>query len=145
LALSLGPNPILLEDNMSRLSTRIASGVLATGAAAAFALAAAGAANAGPPVSQGLAPGGGLVCSQPEYATFQVRGDGSATVDGAKFKLVRNGGVIANTPTRVNNYTIELRSAYGNFPGPGYYSLCATNTGTRNTLATVQIRTDYEF
>ena len=129
---------------MSGLSTRIASGVLATGAAAAFALAAAGAANAGPPVSQGLAPGA-TVCTQSQYAAFQVRGDGSATVDGAKFKLVRNGGVVANTPTRVNNYAIELRSAYGTFPGPGYYSLCATNTGTRNTLATVQIRTDNEF
>ena len=129
---------------MSRLTARVASGVLATGAAAAIALLGAGAANAAPPVSQGLAPGG-TVCSPSQYASFQVRGDGWATADGAKFKLVRNGGVIANTPTRVNNYAIELRSAYGNFPGPGYYSLCATNTGTRNTLATVQIRTDNEF
>jgi hypothetical protein len=129
---------------MSRLTARVASGVLATGAAAAIVLFGAGAANAAPPVSQGLAPGG-TVCSPSQYASFQVRGDGWATVDGAKFKLVRNGGVVANTANRVTNYAIELRTAYGTFPGPGYYSLCATNTGTRNTLVTVQIRTDNEF
>ena len=129
---------------MSRLIARVASGVLATGAAAAIALVGAGAASAAAPVSQGLVPGG-TVCSPSQYASFQVRGDGWATVDGAKFKLVRTGGVVANTANRVNNYAIELRTSYGTFPGPGYYSLCATNTGTRNTLATVQIRTDNEF
>lgn len=130
---------------MSRLVTRIASAALATGAAAAIALAGAGAANAGQPVNQGLSPNGGTVCTQPQYASFQVRGDGYATADGAKFKLLRNGSVIANTPYRVNNYFTELRSAYGNFPGAGYYSLCAVNTGDRNTIATVQIRTDWEI
>ena len=65
--------------------------------------------------------------------------------NGGLAPLVRNGGVVANTANRVTNYAIELRTAYGTFPGPGYYSLCATNTGTSNTLATVQIRTDYEF
>ena len=129
---------------MSRLTARVASGVLAGGAAAAIALVGAGAANAAAPFSQGLVPTA-TVCSPSQYAAFQVRGDGWATVDGAKFKLVRNGGVVANTATRVNNYAIELRTSYGTFPGPGYYSLCATNTGTHNTLATVQIRTDNEF
>src|SRR6476646_1062470 len=97
---------------MSRFTARVASGVLATGAAAAIALVGAGAANAAPPVSQGLVPGA-TVCSPSQYASFQVRGDGAATLYGAKFKLVRNCGVVANTPNRVNNSAIELRSAYG--------------------------------
>jgi len=134
-----------LEDIMTTFTARVASAVLATGAAAAFALAGAGVAQAGPPVSQGLAPNGGTVCTPAQYASYQVRGDGSATVDGAKFKLLRNGQVVQNTANRVNVYAIELRSSYGNFPGPGYYSLCAVNTGTRNTTAAVQIRTDSEF
>ena len=53
--------------------------------------------------------------------------------------------VVANTANRANIWAMELRSAYGNFPGPGYYSVCAQNTGTRNTVATLQLRTDYEF
>ena len=32
-----------------------------------------------------------------QYAAFQVRADASATADGAKFKLLRNGVVVANT------------------------------------------------
>ena len=129
---------------MSRLIARIASGVLATGTAAAIALIGAGAASAAPPVSQGLVPGA-TVCSPSQYASFQVRGDGWATVDGAKFKLVRNGVVVANTANRANIWAMELRSAYGNFPGPGYYSVCAQNTGTLNTTVSLQLRTDYEF
>jgi hypothetical protein len=43
---------------MSRLTTSAASGALATGAAAIALLGARRAANAAPPVSQGLAPGG---------------------------------------------------------------------------------------
>ena len=34
---------------------------------------------------------------------------------------------------------------YGTFPGPGYYSLGAQNTGTLNTIATLQLRTDSEI
>jgi hypothetical protein len=91
-----------------------------------------------------LTPGNG-VCSANQYASYQVRADGYATNQGAKFKLLRNGVVIQNTPTRVNAWSGELRSAYGTFPGPGYYSICAQNTGTANTTVTLQIRSDYEF
>jgi hypothetical protein len=95
--------------------------------------------------SYALSPGQGQ-CTTSQYAAYQVRGEATAsTTDGAKFKLVRNGVVVANTPTRQPAWTIELRSAYGTFPGPGYYSLCAQNTGTKNTIATLILRTDSEF
>ncbi len=128
----------------TRLSARIATAVLATGAAAAITLAGAAAAQAGPPSSTVLTPGNG-VCSASQYASYQARADGYATNQGAKFKLLRNGVIIQNTPTRVNAWSGELRSAYGTFPGPGYYSVCAQNTGTANTTVTLQVRSDYEF
>ena len=128
----------------TRLSARIAAAVLATGAATAITLAGAAAAQAGPPTSTVLTPGNGA-CSASQYASYQVRADGYATNQGAKFKLLRNGVVIQNTPTRVNAWSGELRSAYGMFPGPGYYSVCAQNTGTANTTVTLQIRSDNEF
>ena len=132
------------------IPARIAAAVLATGAATAFALAGAGAANAGPLTGQFLTPNGGQVCSNSQYAGFQVRGEGTATMDsagngGAKFKLVKNGQVVANTPNRVSGWTVERRSSFGNFDGPGYYQLCAVNTGNSYTYATVQIFTDYEL
>src|SRR6476661_5095297 len=62
---------------MSRtLAARIAGAVLATGAAGAIALAGAGAANAQSYSSTPLAPGQG-VCSTSQYASYQVRADGS--------------------------------------------------------------------
>ena len=51
----------------TRLSARIATAVLATGAGAAIALAGAGAAQAGSPSSTLLTPGNG-VCSANQYA-----------------------------------------------------------------------------
>src|SRR6476620_6186988 len=70
------------EAPMTRsIPVRIAGAVLATGAAAAFALAGAGAANAGPQTGQYLAPNGGQVCSNSQYAGYQVRGIGTATFD----------------------------------------------------------------
>ena len=130
---------------MSRtLATRIAGAVLATGAAGAIALAGAGAANAQSYSSTPLAPGQG-VCSTSQYASYQVRADGSATGQGAKFKLLRNGVVITSTPSRATSWAAEYRTAYGTFPGAGYYSVCAQNTGTTNTIVTLQLRTDAEF
>ncbi len=130
---------------MSRtLAARIAGAVLATGAAGAIALAGAGAANAQSYSSTALAPGAG-VCSPSQYASYQVRADGWATGQGAKFKLLRNGVVITNTPNRANSWAAEYRTAYGTFPGAGYYSVCAQNTGTANTIVTLQLRTDAEF
>ena len=127
-----------------RVAKRIGAGLAVVGTAAALSIGGAGAASASSYGSTPLSPGQGA-CSPSQYAGYQVRADGWATNQGAKYKLLRNGQVVANTPTRVNSWSIELRSAYGNFPGPGYYSICAQNTGTQNTIATLQLLTDFEF
>lgn len=126
------------------IGRRIITAVAVTGAAAALSAVGAGPASAQQYGSYPLAPGQGQ-CTPAQYAGYQVRGDAWATGQGAKFKLLRNGAVVWNTPTRATVAAVELRSVYGNFPGPGYYSLCAQNTGTTNTIATLQLRTDYEF
>jgi hypothetical protein len=127
-----------------RISTRIAAGLAAGGAVLAFSLAGAGSASASVPTSTPLSPGTG-VCSANQYASYQVRGDGSATGQGVKFKLLYNGSVLSATPGRVNAWAAEFRTSYGTFPGPGYYSVCAQNTGTTNSTVTLQIRTDGQF
>ena len=128
---------------MSVLTARLAGIAAVTTAAATLAIAGAGSASANTYGSYGLAPGQ-TACVQ-QYASYQVRADGTATGGGAKFKLLANGVVVHNTPNRVTGYAVELRSAYGNFPGPGYYSVCATNTGTTNTVVPLRLRTDGEF
>ena len=127
-----------------RLATRIGTGLAVAGAAAVLSIGGATAASASSYGSAPVSPGQGT-CSFSQYAAFQVRADGWATNQGAKFKLLRNGQVVANSSTRVNTWSVELRTSYGNFPGPGYYTICAQNTGTLNTIATLQLRTDNEF
>jgi hypothetical protein len=130
----------------TRIPARIASAVIATAAAGTLALAGAGTANAGLPVSKYLSPNGGQVCTASQYAGFAVRAEGSATgPEGAKFKLHRNGQVVANTPTRQPSFLIERRTVFGNFDGPGNYQLCAVNTGDSPTSATVRLSTDSEL
>ena len=129
---------------MTSTSRKIITSLGVAGAAAAISVGGASTASAQQYGSYPLTPGAGQ-CTPTQYARYQVRADASAIVDGAKFKLVRNGVVVANTANRANIWAMEMRSAYGNFPGPGYNSVCAQNTGTRNTVATLQLRTDYEF
>lgn len=81
------------------ISARIAAAVLATGAATAFAFAGDGAANAAQGSTTTLTPGQGS-CTASQYASYQVRGEGWATAQGAKFKLLRNGVVVSNSLTR---------------------------------------------
>ncbi len=128
---------------MSAFTTRLAGAAALTATAATLAVAGAGSASASTFNTYGLAPGQ-TACVQ-QYASYQVRGDGTATAAGAKFKLLDNGVVVQNTANRATAYAVELRSAYGTFPGPGYYSLCATNTGTTNTVVTLRLRTDSEL
>lgn len=123
---------------------KIVTGLAAVGAAAALSVAGAPTASAQQYGTYPLSPGQGA-CTPAQYANYQVRGDAWATGDGAKFKLLRNGVVVWKTPTRATAAAVELRSSYGTFPGPGYYALCAQNTGTMNTIATLQLRTDAEF
>ena len=129
---------------MTTITRKLVTALVSTGAAAAFSIAGASVASAQQYGSYSLSPGAGD-CTNAQYASYQVRVDGWATNQGAKFKLLRNGVVVANTPTRVNSWSAEFRSAYGNFPGAGYYSVCAQNTGSANTIATLQLRTDGEF
>ena len=126
------------------IAARITAGLAAAGAAAALTLGGAAAASAAPPSSTPLSPGQGF-CTVNQYAAYQVRADGSATGQGVKFKLLRNGVVVTSTPGRANYWAAEYRTSFGNFPGPGYYAVCAQNTGTANSTVTIQIRTDAEF
>ena len=126
------------------ITRKLVAGLGSAGAAAAFTVAGASVASAQQYGSFALSPGMGA-CGNAQYASYQVRVDASATNQGAKFKLLRNGVVIANTPNRANSWSAEFRSAYGNFPSPGLYTVCAQNTGTANTIATLQLRTDSEF
>jgi hypothetical protein len=126
-----------------RRTSRLGTGLAVAGAAAALSFSGAGAASASVVQSFTLAPGQTACVAQ--YVSYQVRVDGRATGQGAKFKVLRNGQVIVNTANREPSWTYELRSAYGTFPGPGSYSFCASNTGTTNTIVTLQLRSDYEF
>lgn len=130
--------------NRRRIATRVAAGLAATAAATTLAVSGAATASAQQYGSYSLSPGAGA-CTAPQYASYQVRADFWATADGAKFKLLRNGQVVDNTPTRVNYGAFERRSSWYNFPGAGSYTLCAQNTGYSNTIATLQLRTDWEF
>ena len=128
---------------MTTITRKIIKGIAITAAAGALSLGAATTASAQQTGSYPLSPGAGQ-CTITQYAGYQVRAVAVATGQGAKFKLLRNGVVIANTDTRSGGWSIELRTAYGNFPGPGNYALCAQNTGTTNTIATLTLRTDAE-
>jgi hypothetical protein len=124
-------------------SSRLALGAALTGTAAVISLAGAGAASAQSYTAVPLSPGQASCVSQ--YASYQVRADGTATAGGARFKVLYNGRIIQDTAGRVSGWAAENRSSFGNFPGPGYYSVCAYNTGTSNTTVTLRIRTDSEF
>ena len=106
-------------------------------------LAGAGAASADTYTTQPLDPGASFCVSQ--WASYQVRGEGTATGGGARFKLLRNGVVLDATTGRVGSWVGERRTSYGNFPGAGTYSACAYNTGTTRTTVFLRIRTDGEF
>lgn len=114
-----------------------------TAAAGIAALGIATDANAAQYTSLRLTPGQQVCVTQ--YASYQVRADGWATNAGAKFKLQRNGVVVANTIGLATAFAAELRTSWGNFPGPGSYTLCATNNGTTNTNVTITLRSDGEF
>jgi hypothetical protein len=129
---------------MSRsLKARAAAATVVAASAAALSLAGAGAAAASQSVTIPLEPGQAACVSQ--YAGYQVRADGSATGQGARFKLLRNGAVVQATYGRVGSWSTELRSSWGYFPGPGYYAACAYNTGSSRTTVFLQISTDGEL
>jgi hypothetical protein len=125
------------------ITSRIATVAAVAGSAAVAVTLAAGPASAAQANTVVLNPGQS-VCVQ-QYANYQVRGDGNATGGGARFKLLRNGQVLLASPDRVSGWAAELRTSYGNFPGPGYYATCAYNTGTARTTVFLEILTDGEI
>jgi hypothetical protein len=42
-------------------------------------------------------------------------------------------------------FNAERRSAYGNYPGPGTYTICAANHYATNTLVNLHILVNNEF
>jgi hypothetical protein len=85
------------------------------------------------------------VCSS-QFANYQARVDGTASNQGAKFRVYKDGTQIAASLTQTTGgYAAEFRTSSGNFYGPGQYSICALNKQASNTFATVRVRTDGEI
>lgn len=122
---------------MTSIARTVVVGLATAAAATTLGLAGADTASAQQFGGAYLAPSQGI-CTPSQYASYAVRANGTATDGGAKFKLLRNGVVITNTPGRVTAWGSQL------FVGPGFYSVCAQNTGPAATYATVQLRTDAE-
>jgi hypothetical protein len=77
---------------------------------------------------------------------YQVRAEGSATRNGARFRFLRNGAVLDATPfDTATAFAAERRTAYGNYPGPGTYEICAANHATTSTLVNLHILFNNEF
>ena len=127
------------------MSRKIAAAAITATGIAALVLAGAGSASAMQSGYRILSPGQQYCVSQ--YAAYQVRADGFATGQGAKFKLQLAGTTVTGTasPGLVTNWAAELRTAYGTFHAPGTYTACATNNGTTNTTVQMQLKTDGEF
>jgi hypothetical protein len=118
--------------------------VLSAAVAGIGALALPAAAQADAYVGQFLGPNQSTCSSQ--YASYQVRVDGTASNRGAKFRVYKDGAQIAASPTdTASGYAAEFRGFWGNFPGPGYYTICALNKQTSNTFVTVRVRSDAEI
>lgn len=121
---------------------------LGTAIAAVAASGVAALALAGPAIAQSgayltLKPGQ-IVCAQ-QYAAYQVRGQGQATANGVKFSIQRNGVKYLASPGTATAWAAELRTSLGNFPGPGYYQVCAANNNTTTSTVNITILTDGEF
>ena len=82
------------------------------------------------------------VCTEQVYAGTQLRAEGTATRNGAKFFVYKDGSQIFNTTPNVAGFAAEFRPEFGNFPGAGWYQVCAVNKQTTLTYATVRLRTD---
>ncbi len=128
-----------------KLTTRIAGIAAAAGTIALTVLATSSPALASQSFDGTLRPGEQHCVAQ--YAGYQVHGEGTATRQGAKFKMQYNGVTVPGTGSTglVPGWSVSARSAWGTFPGPGYYFACVTNNGTTNTVVTLRLSTDGEF
>ena len=100
---------------MSSKLTKAGAASLIVGAAVSTAVLSAGPANAAQVASSQLAPGA-QVCAE-QYANYQVRVEGLANKS-LHFRVFRNGFAIQSYPGSTA-FASELRSSWGNFPGPG--------------------------
>jgi hypothetical protein len=81
-----------------------------------------------------------------DSSVYQVRVEGDATKNGARFRFLRNGVVLNATPVdTVTSFAAERRTAYGNYPGPGTYTICAANHQATNTLVNLHVLFNNEF
>jgi hypothetical protein len=79
-------------------------------------------------------------------ATYQIRADGQATASGARFKVTRNGTLVAGTPSgTITAFAYEARTSLGTFAGPGTYTICATNNNATKTLVNLHLFTDTDL
>jgi hypothetical protein len=123
----------------------------------AVALAAAGVAGIAPVAALayqgygGTLPTNSGVCVQ-QYANSKVRGEGTATKQGAWFTLRYSGQypgigevVSSSATTTTNGWAAEARPEFGNFRGKGYYQVCAVNVNSTSTLVNIRILVDGDF
>ena len=87
-------------------------------------------------------PRGASICAE-QYAGYQVRVEGLANKS-LHFRVFRNGFAIQSFQGSTA-FASEMRTSWGNFPGAGYYKVCAVNNTTMNNWASVSIRTDSEI
>ncbi|MCB5165062.1 hypothetical protein LG634_09500 [Streptomyces bambusae] len=127
-----------------RIRARLTAAASVAAACAAVLLSAAGPASASQFFGGTLHPGEQRCVQQ--YASYQVRADGRATGQGAKFKLQYNGVTVPGTgsPGLVTYWAADLRTVWGTFPGAGYYTACVTNNGTADTNVRLELKTDGE-
>ena len=126
---------------MSSKLTKAGVATLIVGAAVSTAVLSAGPANAAQVASSQLAPGASICAEQ--YAGYQVRVEGLANKS-LHFRVFRNGFAIQSFQGSTA-FASEMRTSWGNFPGAGYYKVCAVNNTTMNNWASVSIRTDSEI
>ena len=85
-----------------------------------------------PPLSSTAPTGCRQAGAAPRPSTPRTRcGSTAGRPQGAKFKLLRNGAVIANTAEPGLQLVGRVPDRVRQLPGPGYYSVCAQNTARR--------------
>jgi len=76
----------------------------------------------------------------------QVRVEGTATGQGARFRFLRDRTVLEATSTdTVGGFAAERRTSLGNYPSPGVYEICAANHRSTNTLVNIRVLFNNEF
>jgi hypothetical protein len=131
------------ETVMARsLSSRIRRAAVVGGISAAAILGTAGAAFAAQSANATVLPGN-QACTATQYASYQVRGVLiSASGQGVRMKLLRNGQVVEQLPGRVPSGS--LQELPPTFSGPGNYQFCVNNTGTAPSTVSMVLYTDGE-